>query len=334
MGARTTACAVHVLGGGSNVVIADEGFDGLVVSVEHSRRSSQRSRRRTAYATAPARASHGIAFVAQTVADEAAGLECLSGIPVRSAARRCRTSAPTARTCRRRSRAFRPSIGRRRAGQLFRTRVRLRLPHQPLQARDATAIVVTRVEFCVDAEGRRRWPMPTSWRTSSIGDAAAVVAASARRDPRRSAAAKGMVIEAAIPPIAARLVLRQSRSCRAHQLDCVRTTAGAESVPHYRGGRASVKIPAAWLIERAGFPKGTRAARSAFRRFRRRQSSITAAARAADVLALAATSSARCGTRLASRSCPSRCLSAFRRSPELQWSCSSRYRTSMKDEAR
>src|SRR5687767_2335241 len=77
--ARTRTIRVHVLGGGSNVVIADEGFDGLVLQVDI--RGVDRS-------DVNGRASFTVGagepwdpFVAATIAEDCAGLECLSGIP-------------------------------------------------------------------------------------------------------------------------------------------------------------------------------------------------------------------------------------------------------------
>lgn len=68
-----------VLGGGSNVVVADAGFDGVVVGM---RTLGVRSTRRAGLVEVQAAAGEGWdALVAQTVAEGWAGLECLSGIP-------------------------------------------------------------------------------------------------------------------------------------------------------------------------------------------------------------------------------------------------------------
>jgi UDP-N-acetylmuramate dehydrogenase len=68
-----------VLGGGSNVVFADDGFDGLVIGVDIRGVLSEPHADRIRF-----RAGAGEPwdpFVATTVAAECAGLECLSGIP-------------------------------------------------------------------------------------------------------------------------------------------------------------------------------------------------------------------------------------------------------------
>ncbi|MGI8622344.1 MAG: UDP-N-acetylmuramate dehydrogenase [Solirubrobacteraceae bacterium] len=72
---RAAEPPVLVLAGGSNLVVADEGFDGTVVHVR-SRGLSRDGTRLTVAAGEP-----WDAFVAACVADGLAGVECLSGIP-------------------------------------------------------------------------------------------------------------------------------------------------------------------------------------------------------------------------------------------------------------
>ena len=104
---------VLVLGGGSNVVIADEGFPGLVVRVatrgmsfapaDPGNPAAGRSARPGQAGSAPvaltvAAGENWDDVVARCVAEGLAGLECLSGIPGPAPAPpRSRTSAPTAR---------------------------------------------------------------------------------------------------------------------------------------------------------------------------------------------------------------------------------------------
>ena len=69
-----------ILGGGSNVVIADRGWDGLVVRVATRGRRFAESSDGTVTLTAAA-GEPWDDVVADTVARDLAGLECLSGIP-------------------------------------------------------------------------------------------------------------------------------------------------------------------------------------------------------------------------------------------------------------
>ena len=80
-----------ILAGGSNVVIADEGVPGTVVRI------GTQGVERDGLRLTVAAGEDWDALVERFVAEGLQGFECLSGIPGRSAPRRSRTSAPTAR---------------------------------------------------------------------------------------------------------------------------------------------------------------------------------------------------------------------------------------------
>jgi len=77
--ARERGLPLFVLGGGSNIVVADEGFAGLVLRVA-MRGITAEIDGELALVTAGAGEAWD-ALVAHTVARNLAGLECLSGIP-------------------------------------------------------------------------------------------------------------------------------------------------------------------------------------------------------------------------------------------------------------
>jgi UDP-N-acetylmuramate dehydrogenase len=77
--ARARGLEVAVLGGGSNVVVADRGFDGLVLKA--AGRGLEVRREAGAALVQAAAGEPWDELVAQTVAEGLAGLECLSGIP-------------------------------------------------------------------------------------------------------------------------------------------------------------------------------------------------------------------------------------------------------------
>jgi UDP-N-acetylmuramate dehydrogenase len=77
---RSRQLPLFVLGGGSNLVIADKGFVGLVLKVAISNWSSSTPPRQNALFIASAGVNWDT-LVAQTVDANCAGLECLSGIP-------------------------------------------------------------------------------------------------------------------------------------------------------------------------------------------------------------------------------------------------------------
>ena len=70
---------VLVLGGGSNMVVSDDGFDGLVVQVAHRGLEFFPAGERTAVRVAAGEPWDAV--VAASLAEGLAGLECLSGIP-------------------------------------------------------------------------------------------------------------------------------------------------------------------------------------------------------------------------------------------------------------
>ena len=86
---------VRVLGGGSNLIVADDGVDGLVVKM--ALRGLDASERADAVEVTAAAGEPWDDLVRMAVERGWAGIECLSGIPGWWARRRSRTSAPTAR---------------------------------------------------------------------------------------------------------------------------------------------------------------------------------------------------------------------------------------------
>ncbi|HRI03640.1 MAG TPA: UDP-N-acetylmuramate dehydrogenase [Pyrinomonadaceae bacterium] len=71
---------VFILGGGSNVLISDTGFDGLVINIALTGVSEFAEKDGTRYVTAQA-GEDWDGFVAHCVENDLAGVECLSGIP-------------------------------------------------------------------------------------------------------------------------------------------------------------------------------------------------------------------------------------------------------------
>lgn len=71
--------ALFVLGGGSNVLVADSGFNGLVLKI--NLRGIERTAAGNDVTFRAAAGEDWDAFVARTVDEECAGIECLSGIP-------------------------------------------------------------------------------------------------------------------------------------------------------------------------------------------------------------------------------------------------------------
>jgi UDP-N-acetylmuramate dehydrogenase len=78
--AREEGLRVFILGGGSNLLISDAGFDGLVIQLDLRGITVESEDAQTVMVKAAA-SEPWDPFVAYTVANEWAGVECLSGIP-------------------------------------------------------------------------------------------------------------------------------------------------------------------------------------------------------------------------------------------------------------
>jgi UDP-N-acetylmuramate dehydrogenase len=77
--AELEGLSVFVLGGGSNLLVSDQGFEGLVLKV--NLRGIEKAENGAQATFRVAAGEDWDSFVALTVDDECAGIECLSGIP-------------------------------------------------------------------------------------------------------------------------------------------------------------------------------------------------------------------------------------------------------------
>ena len=262
-----------VLGGGSNLVVADEGFPGTVVRVATRGIRHQPDGDRVLLTVAAGEDWDTV--VAGTVADGLAGLECLSGIPGLTGAtpiqnvgaygqevaqtlvavrgydrERGQVADLTAAECEfgYRTSAFKRSLrswaagGPGVTGRFVVLGVTFRL------ARSARSEPVRYAELARAlgvAEGGR----------APLGEVRSAVLAL-----RRS---KGMVLDPADPDTrSAGSFFTNPVLDQAAFAELERTVAASLGpqirVPTFPAGHGQVKVPAAWLIERAGFAKGYR----------------------------------------------------------------------------
>ncbi|HUE85652.1 MAG TPA: UDP-N-acetylmuramate dehydrogenase [Vicinamibacterales bacterium] len=284
--AAQRGAAVHVLGGGSNIVVSDAGFDGLVIRVHLLGVESAAVAAHRLYIAGAGEPWEP--FVAQIVSDDCAGIECLSGIPglvggtpiqnvgaygqeVSSTITRVHAIDRTTGMPR--------SFSTAQCGFGYRTS---RFRHA-----DAERYVVTRVEFVLTPYGP---PTTTYADVVAFLERAGMLAPTLQHlrtailEIRRR---KGMVIEDGNPA---------NRSCGSFfvnpvvsrdELDRVQATAGTASVPHFAVDAQSAKIPAAWLIERSGFARGVRRGTVGISPFQAQAVVNLGGASASDVLALA-----------------------------------------------
>ncbi|MBB5921446.1 UDP-N-acetylmuramate dehydrogenase [Actinoalloteichus hoggarensis] len=253
---------VLVLGGGSNLVVSDDGFPGTVVRIATRGRSVER------VAAAPDAVELVVEagedwddVVADVVARGLAGLECLSGIPGRVGAVPVQNVGAygievaelltSVDLLDRRTGELR-TVAAADLGLAYRTSI--------LKGQDDAVVLRARFLLHERAESRPiRYPELARTLGVEIGDRAPI--ADVRRAVLGLRAGKGMVLDASDPdtwsagsfftnPFVARADLPTV-------LDVIAGEVGADvPVPRYPAGDDHVKLSAAWLIERAGFHKG------------------------------------------------------------------------------
>jgi len=244
---------VHVLGGGSNVIIADAGLRGLVLTLALASESSTLAADH-ALVTIGAGASWDD-FVARCVARGWSGIECLSGIPGQVGATPIQNVG---------------AYGQEVADTLVSLRAHDRRSAGPIELSHADCDFGYRTSRFKTRDSGRFIVLDATFRLQVGG-------APCRLYPeiaRRLAAAEPTLAEARRVVLATRreksMLLdpgdENGRSCgsfflnpilSAAELDAVRARS-ASSPPSYAQPDGSFKLPAAWLIEQSGFHKGQR----------------------------------------------------------------------------
>jgi UDP-N-acetylmuramate dehydrogenase len=247
---------VLILGGGSNLVVADAGFDGTVIQV------LTRGLSRGGDGVTVAAGEDWDAVVAWTIAEGLAGLECLSGIPglvgatpiqnVGAYGQEVSQTITQVRAYDRIAAAI-VTIPNDRCGFGYRTSRFRRSPGR---------FVVLSVTFRLagpSASAPVRYAELATALGVAIGDR--VPSAEARSAVLELRRRKGMVIDPADPdtrsvgsffinPVLDAAALAAVEAA-------VRSRCGEGTrVPRFEAGDGLVKVPAAWLIERAGFARG------------------------------------------------------------------------------
>jgi UDP-N-acetylmuramate dehydrogenase len=257
---------VLILGGGSNLVVADEGFDGTVIQV---------ATRGVSHGAGPGRGpAMGMgtvtvaageewdAVVARTVAEGLAGVECLSGIPGLAGATPIQNVG---------------AYGQEVSQTITRVRVYDRKTSEVLDIpngqcgfgyrtsrfRGTDQFVVLSVTFGLAVQIRSvpvRYPELAAALGVSPGDQ--VESSEARSAVIELRQRKGMVIDPADPDTRNSGSFFVNPVLDADAMAFVEAAARARCGPGTRVPRFAakeeglVKVPAAWLIERAGFGKG------------------------------------------------------------------------------
>ena len=250
---------VLILGGGSNLIVADEGFDGTVIKV-----ATEGVTPDGAPGTVTVAAGEDWdAVVARTVVEGLAGLECLSGIPGLAGATPIQNvGAYGQEVCETITRVRAYDRDARRIRALLNADCGFGYRTSRFKQDQANRLVVLSVTFRLAAE---KLSAPVRYAELAaalgIGIGERVPASEARAAVLGLRRRKGMVIDPADPdtrsvgsffvnPVLDAAALRAVEA--AARARCGEATA----VPRFDAGGGLVKVPAAWLIERAGFGKG------------------------------------------------------------------------------
>ena len=247
--AAARGASLFVLGGGSNLVIADEGFDGLVLHVALSGVKAAVEGEDTIVSAGAGEPWDPL--VDLTVSRGLAGIECLSGIPgtvggtpiqnVGAYGQEVASSIESVTAFDRREQRT-VMLSAFECGFAYRM--------SRFKQHDAGRFVVCEVAYRLrPGPGTATYPDLVEY-LSRDG-----VASSGVRDVREAVLAvrrrKGMVIDATDP---------DTRSVGSFFINPVVDRATFErigtSTPHFAMENGEVKIPAAWLIERSGFGRG------------------------------------------------------------------------------
>jgi UDP-N-acetylmuramate dehydrogenase len=251
--ARQRSLPVFILGGGSNVLIADEGFDGLVLQTALAGISFDGN------SVTAAAGEDWDNFVGVCVEKGLAGLECLSGIPgfagatpiqnVGAYGQEVSETVTSVRVYDRETSAFtvmsNAECGFTYRSSIFNTSQRERYivlaVSYALRPNIEPALRYADLKKYFEEyfEGRNEAP--------SLNDV--------RRAVIEIRAKKSMVISPEDPNSKSAGSFFKNPLVSLEKFQEIQSAAG-ETVPHFSSGEDQVKVPAAWLIEKSGFHKG------------------------------------------------------------------------------
>ncbi len=252
---------IFVLGGGSNVLVADEGFDGLVLRIALRGLTFHPIGGDVVLLSAAA-GEDWDELVGRTVEAGLAGMECLSGIPgtvggtpVQNVGAYGQEVSRTIRSVRaydRQTGAW-ADLGAGECGFAYR---RSRFNQGP----DLDRFIVSQVTFAL----RENAPAAVTYADLKNYFAARAIPSPTLAEVRQAVLSirlgKGMVVTADNPErfsagsFFKNPVVPESKLMRI--ADAVHVPEA--DVPRYPAGSGEVKLPAAWLLEHAGFVKGYR----------------------------------------------------------------------------
>jgi UDP-N-acetylmuramate dehydrogenase len=243
---------LFVLGGGSNLLVKDEGFEGLVLKIHM----------KGVEALGGGQFEVGAGeswdrFVEMMMYAGMAGVECLAGIPgsvggtpVQNVGAYGQEVAETIESVRTFDRLQREWVDIDKAACRFRYRESLFNTDEPGR------YIVTRVRFQLRPNGEPNLGYADLQRRFGGGSKPTLLeTATAVREIRRS---KGMLLVAGDADCRSAGSFFKNPIVDVQKLEGIARAAGVDEskVPHWPAAEGKTKLPAAWLLEQAGFVKG------------------------------------------------------------------------------
>jgi UDP-N-acetylmuramate dehydrogenase len=253
--ARAREHPVFVLGGGSNLLISDDGFDGLVLQVALSGITVESEDRYAMVRAAAGESWDG--FVALAVKNGWAGVECLSGIPGSIGATPIQNvgayGQDVSETIARVEALDRESD---RVRSFTNAECRFGYRSSLFKNHERDRYIILGVTFRLERGGAAavRYPELKKYleeRGESLTDLRTVRDATIAIRKR-----KGMVLDANDPDTRSDGSFFMNPILSAAEFDAFRTRPGTDGAPNFPGDDGTVKVSAAWLIEHSGFHKG------------------------------------------------------------------------------
>jgi UDP-N-acetylmuramate dehydrogenase len=254
--ARERNLKIFTLGGGSNLLVSDSGFDGLIIHIAITT-PTQTAPNGNFIDSTVAAGTDWNAFVLEVCEQGISGVECLAGIPgsvggtpvqnVGAYGQEVASTITQVRALDLESNTF-VTLSHDECGFAYR-RSLFNTAHR-------NRYIVTQVNFCFDRTAKPNLTYADLER--HFGGTASPTPLDVYHAVRAIRHGKGMLI------VEGEADCRSAGSFFKNPVVEESVLAGiaatlqipAEKIPHWPAGEGHIKLPAAWLLERAGFPKG------------------------------------------------------------------------------
>jgi UDP-N-acetylmuramate dehydrogenase len=255
--ARDRQLPLFVLGGGSNLLVSDAGFPGLVLHIALRGIASAQEHERPILSAAAG--EDWDALVAHAVAADYAGVECLSGIPgtvggtpvqnVGAYGQEVSQTIVTVRAFDRKTTQF-VDLSASACGFSYRRSI--------FNSTHRERYVVSRVDYALNKNGPPNFVYADLARYFTARNVASPTLAEVRDAVRTIRQQKGMLIVPGDADCRSAGSFFKNPIVPVTVLDSLAQDLGVEkkSIPAYPARDGEVKLSAAWLIERAGYQKG------------------------------------------------------------------------------